>query len=162
MPAPGECGERDIIVMHRLVLGSVQGGRGWSLEAKRLADQSANQDSTLLLPFDVTWTAFARYPGDQFFASASQATLYLWDAARGVQLGLPLTGSPAEIRSLAFNKQYGVLYTGLSNGSIQAWSIDPPEWAREACLAAHRNLSSSEWDTYFPGQDYRPTCPDLK
>jgi hypothetical protein len=119
------------------------------------------ESSTLLIPFDLSWSAFVRGPDDSWFASASEAAaLYLWDAAHAAQLGLPLTGSPATIRSLAFNKGEMMLYTGLSNGAIQAWSMLPEEWKREACLAANRNLTDKEWEKYFPGQVYRPTCQE--
>jgi hypothetical protein len=36
----------------------------------------------------------------------------------------------------------------------------PEEWKREACLAANRNLTDKEWEKYFPGQVYRPTCQE--
>jgi WD40 repeat protein len=99
-----------------------------------------------------------RIPEFGSYASASQAALYLWDANQGAQVGLPMTGSPATIRSLAFSDQDGMLYTGLSNGSLQAWSMFSLEWIDQACQAANRDLTQSEWETYFPGQDYSPTC----
>jgi hypothetical protein len=30
-----------------------------------------------------------------------------------------------------------------------------------ACQTAGRNLTEPEWQRYFSGQDYRPTCPGL-
>ena len=45
------------------------------------------------------------------------------------------------------------------NGEIISWDLDPTAWQREACDAAGRNFSQAEWDQYFPGETYRPTCP---
>jgi WD40 repeat protein len=47
------------------------------------------------------------------------------------------------------------------NGDIISWDLDPSVWQRRACEAAGRNLSPQEWDEYFPGEAYRPTCPLL-
>jgi hypothetical protein len=32
---------------------------------------------------------------------------------------------------------------------------------QKACRIANRNMTRAEWESYFPGQTYRKTCPDL-
>ena len=42
---------------------------------------------------------------------------------------------------------------------VNHWDLDPDVWQEQACLAAGRNLTRSEWDEYL-GRDvpYRRTC----
>jgi DNA-binding beta-propeller fold protein YncE len=37
----------------------------------------------------------------------------------------------------------------------------PADLITLACQAANRNMTTAEWDEYFPGQEYQPTCPRL-
>lgn len=50
-----------------------------------------------------------------------------------------------------------------ANGSSE-WLVAPLTVAGildRTCRNVRRNLSASEWKTYFPGQPYQPTCPGL-
>ena len=39
--------------------------------------------------------------------------------------------------------------------------MDAAEELQEACAVVGRDLTPAEWNTYLPGQAYRPTCSDL-
>jgi WD40 repeat protein len=38
------------------------------------------------------------------------------------------------------------------------WTVDPDEWAAQACRVAGRALTREEWNIYLPGRDYAPVC----
>jgi len=42
---------------------------------------------------------------------------------------------------------------------IFAWQ--PQHWMEAACERLPRNLTQAEWQQYFPGEEYRSTCPNL-
>ncbi|HLO33686.1 MAG TPA: hypothetical protein VK249_31350 [Anaerolineales bacterium] len=52
------------------------------------------------------------------------------------------------------------LITQDENGSFIQWTIDPRDWLKDACAAAHRNLTPEEWNQYLPNQPYKKTCAE--
>jgi hypothetical protein len=50
---------------------------------------------------------------------------------------------------------------GSGNGTARLWLLQVDELIDLACRTAGRNLTRREWMQYFPGEPYRPTCPDL-
>ncbi|MDA0245344.1 MAG: AAA family ATPase [Chloroflexi bacterium] len=52
------------------------------------------------------------------------------------------------------------LMTGGDDGAVMVWSLQLEELVDLACRTAGRNLSNSreEWQRYFAGEVYRPTC----
>jgi hypothetical protein len=44
-------------------------------------------------------------------------------------------------------------------GSVVFWDYRIDSWVERACAIAGRNLSEVEWAQYFPGEEYRATCP---
>ena len=53
------------------------------------------------------------------------------------------------------------LVTGTEDGAAKLWPLPVQDLLAHARVAARRNLSHVEWDTYFPGEPYRKTFPDL-
>lgn len=45
-------------------------------------------------------------------------------------------------------------------GILKFWQLDVHNLEALACQTAGRNLSYTEWQEYFPGEEYRLTCPD--
>jgi WD40 repeat protein len=43
-----------------------------------------------------------------------------------------------------------------------AWERDIEALRRSICPTIGRNLTSEEWQTYLPGQEYRRTCPEFR
>jgi hypothetical protein len=41
------------------------------------------------------------------------------------------------------------------------WQWNPQDWLVEACRRLTRNLSGTEWLTYFGDEPYALTCPGL-
>lgn len=46
--------------------------------------------------------------------------------------------------------------------AIKAWRLTYASWRDQACNAANRNLTCSEWQRYMGSEPYRATCPGLK
>ena len=112
------------------------------------------------LPEEYPVSSLSYHPdGSMLAAGYADARLRFWDTAAGSLVGPPLSGSPARFSSLAFSPQGDKIYTGLENGTIQVWNLDPATWIERACQIAGRNLTPSELEQFFPNQDPRETCP---
>jgi WD40 repeat protein len=106
--------------------------------------------STLAISGDSRWLA----TGDR----AGQ--LYVWDLTAG-QPGAtarPLPGHGKGITGLAFDAGDRTLVSAGSDGAIRFWPLRADALIARACRAAGRNLTASEWQSYFPGEEYRITC----
>lgn len=45
---------------------------------------------------------------------------------------------------------------------VVLWTWNPGDWVNEACSRLSKNLTHSEWDTYFYNEPYRATCDSLQ
>jgi hypothetical protein len=45
-----------------------------------------------------------------------------------------------------------------ATGQAADWTINPDDWARQACTIAGRSLTQAECDQYLPGTPYEPAC----
>jgi WD40 repeat protein len=69
-----------------------------------------------------------------------------------------LPGHGKGITGLAFDAGDRTLVSAGQDGAIRFWPLRADALIARACRAAGRNLTASEWQSYFPGEDYRPTC----
>ena len=86
------------------------------------------------------------------------SSLHLWDVPSQRPLGVHL--SRQLISRIVFSSDSRILTWGGPNGTVRQWDIDVDS-RRAACGIANRNLTHEEWGTYFEGQAYRKTCPNL-
>jgi WD40 repeat protein/tetratricopeptide (TPR) repeat protein len=84
--------------------------------------------------------------------------LVLWDLSTQRPLGLPL--GDEGVSSLAFSSDSRSLISAGYNGELK-WDLDVASWRARACRIANRNLTSQEWQRYFPDKLYRKTCSDF-
>jgi WD40 repeat protein len=78
----------------------------------------------------------------------------------------PFSHSPAgsmekPFSTVAFSPDSHKVATGSYNDTLVLWDVDPNSWQERACHKANRNLTLEEWEQFFGGEPYRPTCPDL-
>jgi WD40 repeat protein len=96
----------------------------------------------------------------------------LWDLTQPSASAIALRGHESRVTALTFSPDSEMLVSSDSNGSIRLWPMDAitdrasasdlqlPAALELACRTAGRNLTEREWAEYFPGEAYRPTCPD--
>jgi len=98
-------------------------------------------------------------------AGGSNNFAYLWDISLGEEVSrLPHSET---VSSVSFSSDGNLLATA-SRKVIQIWDVPAlplvptSELISEACSHLTANISESEWEVIFPGEDYRPICPDLQ
>ena len=71
------------------------------------------------------------------------------------------------VTSVSFSKDGNLLAT-VSRKVVQFWDIPAlplvptSDLINVACSHLTANISKSDWEIIFPGEDYRPICPDLQ
>jgi WD40 repeat protein len=98
-------------------------------------------------------------------AGGSNGFAYLWDISIGEEVSrLPHSDA---VTSVSFSKDRSLLAT-VSRKVVQFWDIPAlplvptSELMNVACSHLTVNMSESEWNIIFPGEDYRLICPDLQ
>lgn len=100
----------------------------------------------------------------------SQGVVSVYDVSSGLMIArlptpLPnqsMGGAPGDNMSMAVSDDGMHLLTAISGGSALRWHLDPGELIRDACRAAGRDLTTSEWIEYVGSsapQDLRCSRP---
>lgn len=101
-----------------------------------------NQDGTLILTRD------------------SENILQVWSIKSG-ELLEKLDGDGSPIVSAGWHTDQKRIWFVTANGILGESYVEIDDLAREACKRVYRNFTWQEWQTYFPGEKYRITCPNL-
>jgi WD40 repeat protein len=105
----------------------------------------------------------------RWLMTSTSASLRMWDltatnlAATPMTLPIPGFSDEAFFTRYDPKRQWLLVQTGDPNTGLKTvlWNLQREELAEQACQAAGRNLTLSEWKEYFPGKPYAPTCPNL-
>ena len=88
----------------------------------------------------------------------------LYDVARGVRLGLPIsTPADDDISAVTMSADGSVMAMsgGIENG-YQIWDLELEHWVEAACRIAGRNLTRQEWNTNIGDlAEFNTTCPEF-
>jgi WD40 repeat protein len=116
-------------------------------------DTLANSEPKAALGPDGRTLAWGALPG----------TLTLYDVSRPespIQLGSNFD-APSWVWSIAYSPKGNIVATGLTNGSVVLWNVDPKSWINIACNKIGRQLTELELKTLFENQlakDVKPAC----
>lgn len=121
--------------------------------------------------YDVAFSPDSRW----LITSSHDGSLMKWDlsVANPVMTAVEMPGntpvlgmaiSPIDDWLITITRDGDVVgnFGNLTNivGIIKFWQLDVPNLEALACQTAGRNLSYTEWQEYFPGEEYRLTCPN--
>jgi WD40 repeat protein len=99
-------------------------------------------------------------PDGKTLASAGDdEMIILWDVANGQRIGPALSGYHGSVQAIRFSVDGKTLFSVNADGSITEWLIDTQAIFDKACQIVGRNFTQAEWTQYFPGEEYRITCP---
>ncbi|MFN8413905.1 MAG: TIR domain-containing protein [Anaerolineales bacterium] len=174
----------------RLVLGGGGGGGGdigsfqkdYSVDVFTLADNikspqsgpivfhghESNVSTSQISPNGKLVLTYSGAPRDG--GGNAENILRLWSidkmrsdpTTKGIILPIDL-GNQGEkyITNLAFSPDSRWVYVIDSTNTLYYFPVSVDELEKQACIAVGRNLTISEWQRYFPGQEYRKTCENL-
>jgi len=116
-------------------------------------------DTVLTFPRSGGFASLAFSPDGKLLAAGNNVgEIILLDVDTLSRFGHAFIGGVVAVTSLAFSPDSLSLASGSQAGTVTLWDLDVAQWAARACELAERNLSQSEWDKYFPGQEYHKTC----
>jgi hypothetical protein len=98
------------------------------------------------------------HAGSQLASLSPDGSFRLWDEAGTAVGSLP---APSGYFNFEWSPDDQHLALSGNSGTVVVMDAALQPWSASACRTAGRNLSLSEWQTYFPAQAYRKTCPDL-
>ncbi len=83
----------------------------------------------------------------------------LWDLPSSQIYSIPLKGHESAVIKLQFSPDNQFLDSVDQESTIFSWDMDPLLWENLACTIAGRNFTQTEWNRFFPKEEYRVTCP---
>jgi WD40 repeat protein len=100
--------------------------------------------------------------GDLLLVQDLKAANHIVDVRERARVGDPIPGSsgtPPEFGLNSFSTDGKTMLLPSPQGA-RLWDLDPPDWVRDACTLAGRNLTHEEWHHYFSAFGaYHTTCP---
>lgn len=125
----------------------------WDITTQKLIGQPLKEHTGRI-------TSLAFSPNGKFLISGSEDdTIILWNVTTQEPIGSPLTLHTFPINSLKYKLDGRTLVSGDYEGNIILWDMESGTWIEKACRRAGKNFTQAEWIQYFPGEEYRLSCP---
>jgi WD40 repeat protein len=96
----------------------------------------------------------------QWLIIAGTAELIVWNAATlqaKVQLPFEAGSAPPKLAC----SPDGKWVAASTESGVTIWNIDFEAWQTRACQIVNRNFTTEEWERFFSGAPYEPTCAAL-
>jgi len=136
---------------------------GWNDPTVQLWDMEQLAAGPVLLRGDVDdIAALALSPDGRFLVTGAgwiDPTMRMWDIQDPQAEPAVLPGHTGQTTNIAWSPDGRYLATGAEYMTVRLYTIGVNGLVELACRTAGRNLTPEEWDSYFAGQPYRPTCP---
>lgn len=97
--------------------------------------------------------------GDILAAGSSNNLIALWNLRPPQLIGDPISGADGAVTGLAFSPNTSILYRGTDKGTVTRLDIE--SWKQLDCDLVKRNMTRSEWEQFFPQDEYAATCKDF-
>jgi len=115
--------------------------------------------TSLEFPRSGGFASLAFSPDDFLLAAGNNVgEIIMLDMGTLSSFGNAFIGGVVAVTSLAFSPDSLSLASGSQAGTVTLWDLDVEQWKVRACELAGRNLTQSEWEKYFPEQEYALTC----
>jgi WD40 repeat protein len=102
---------------------------------------------------DLSWAP----SGDTLVSAGSDGTVRIIDVKSRTVAGV-LPGPDNTWVAAVVGSGGERVITEYATGQAFDWTINPLDWASQACAVAGRTLSQAEWDQYLPSAPYAPAC----
>jgi len=97
--------------------------------------------------------------GRILMTTGGDGSVQLYDSATWIRLAVIPSAAPGGAHQGWLRPDGQAVAVNGADG-VAEWTLEPSRLAAAACETAGRNLTRTEWASYFPGQPYRRTCPD--
>jgi WD40 repeat protein len=109
-------------------------------------------------------TSLAFHPNGDLLAVGTARYVYLMDTATGKEVAR--IRHISTVNGVSFSPDGSYLATS-SSRSLEFWEmatirlVKTDELVSTTCQYLFENLSTAQWETFFPGEPYEPLCADL-
>ncbi|MCY7394784.1 MAG: hypothetical protein LH468_01310, partial [Nocardioides sp.] len=97
--------------------------------------------------------------GRRLLSAGQDGNVQVFDTRSWTRLGAIPSFAPEEVTQ-GYLRPDGLAVAVNGRLGVTEWTLHPEDLAAAACTLAGRNLSHTEWATYFGDEGYRRTCPD--
>ena len=105
----------------------------------------------------VQWMTFSA-DGSRLLTTGEDGQVQLYDTAGWIRLGSIPSSAVLGLQE-GFLRPDGRAIVVNERSGVVEWNLDDEAMAAAACQLAGRNLTRSEWATYFGDEPYHQTCP---